>query len=546
MKPIWMNRPPSGGVARTTWMTRAMSTVCGLGAWAAAEAQPAGAAPAADTAAVAFVHATVVDVERGRLLEDHTVVVRGGRIAQVAAGNVAPPRVRVVDARGLYVTPGLWDMHAHAPGGPPGDAMARQIFLPLHLANGVTGVRHMFGTEGELRQRADVAARRLLGPRLVVGSPLVDGPRPMWGGSVAVTTAREAARVVDSLTGRGYDFVKAYQFLSHDAHAAVLAEARRRGASVAGHVPFAVSVADAADAGQRSIEHGSGVLLACSAQEEALRQALAAAAAAVDTSFAAHAALWARGETEPAASFDATRCARLAERLSRRGTYIVPTLVLHRAFASMGDSAWRASAENRARAAYLPPFFAQFWSATAGAQPGYAPAYARHRDAVRLLHEAGVPLLAGTDVMNPYVYPGFSLHDELALLQDAGLTPLEALRTATINPARYLGAADSMGTVAAGNVADLVLVDANPLDDVRNVARIRGVVAAGRYLDRPDLDSLLAGVRRASTPAAPAGVRGSGAAPGRTPERHGDPTSRAPAAAYRRTAARDSVGRRHP
>jgi imidazolonepropionase-like amidohydrolase len=488
--------------------SRALAGLLSLvSAQAPARAQPPPADSTSDAVTV-FVHATVVDVERGRLLTDRTVVVAGRRITRVAptASAAAPPSLpagaRVVDASGLYVIPGLWDMHVHAPGGPPGDAMARRLFFPLYLANGVTGVRHMFGTAAELRQRDDVARGRVLAPRMVVGSPLVDGPRPMWGGSVAVGTAADAARAVDSLTQRGYAFIKAYQFLPRDAYLGLLAAAKRRGVPVAGHVPLAVSVREAADAGQRSIEHASGLLLACSAREAALRPVLEAAAA-IDTGFAAHAALWARAETEPAASFDRAKCATLARRLARRGTYVVPSLVLHRALASMGDSAWRASAHNRARAPYLPPFFQQFWAGTAGAYPGYGAAYARHRDATAVLRQAGVPLLAGTDVMNPYVYPGFSLHDELALLQDAGLSPLEALRTATLNPARFFGATDTLGTVAPGKVADLVLLAADPLSDVRNAAQIRAVIANGRYLDRARIDALLEGVRRTATSPAP-------------------------------------------
>lgn len=165
-------------------------------------------ASALDSSTTAFAHVTVVDVERGRLLRNRTIVVAGRRIARVTSAAMAPPvGARVIDSRGLYVIPGTWDMHAHAPGGPPGDAMARQLFFPLHVANGVIGVRHMFGTEVELRQRDDVAVWRVLGPRLVVGSPLVDGARPMWGGSVAASTAAEAERAVDSLAGRAYAFM---------------------------------------------------------------------------------------------------------------------------------------------------------------------------------------------------------------------------------------------------------------------------------------------------------------------------------------------------
>ncbi|HEX7242350.1 MAG TPA: amidohydrolase family protein, partial [Longimicrobiaceae bacterium] len=213
---------------------------------------------------------------------------------------------------------------------------------------------------------------------------------------------------------------------------------------------------------------------------------------AVDTGFVAHAQLYTRNEVLPVSTFDAAKCERLYRRLARNRSWAVPTLVVHRAFASLGDSAFRADP----RLADMPAAYRMFWGFSRS-DPAYRAAYEQHLRTVGAMHRAGVPILAGTDVLNPYIFPGYSLHDELELLARAGLSPLDALRTATLNPARYLGRADSLGTVAAGKLADLVLLDADPLADVRNTRRIRAVVAGGRYLDRAALDRLVAEAREA-------------------------------------------------
>ncbi|HEX7238726.1 MAG TPA: hypothetical protein VF263_00560, partial [Longimicrobiaceae bacterium] len=261
-------------------MNRLALRVLGVVATLAPTLAAAQQAPADTAAPLVLAGVTVVDVERGRLLPDRDVVVRGSRIASVGPAGRArtPAGARTVDARGRYLIPGLWDMHVHS----GGDREARTVFFPLYLANGVTGVRHMFGNAAVLRQRADVASGAQPGPRLVVGSPIVDGPNPMWPGSVRISTAAEAARALDSISAGGYDFVKSYQFIPREAYFGLLAAARKRGFPVSGHVPFSAGAGEASDSGQKSLEHLVGVSLACSSREDSLRAVLAAAAAAVD------------------------------------------------------------------------------------------------------------------------------------------------------------------------------------------------------------------------------------------------------------------------
>lgn len=452
----------------------------------------------ADPPSVTFNHVAIIDTRTGRTLPDRTVVVRGDRIVSVdtARAQGTLPTGRVVEARGKYLMPGLWDMHVHS----TANWVERNGHLPLYVANGVLGVRNMWGWERELAQRADIAAGRLLGPRLVVASHILDGPIPMWPNSFAVASTAEARRLVDSVQWRGYDFVKVLSFLPRDVFFAILAEAKQRNIVVAGHVPFAVSADEASAAGLHSVEHLTGIALACSSAEDSIRVELVRAATSVDTGFAAHMRIFDRSENSPVATIDERKCSQLLARLAERQTWQVPTLTVMHAAARITDSAFR---QDR-RLGYVSPEIRQIWQGAvedARAGVGVVPdeTWQWYLTAVRWMHRAGVPLLAGSDVQNPYVFPGFSLHDELVLLVKAGLTPAEALHTATLNPAIFLGATDSLGTVEVGRLADLVLLDADPLIDIRNTTRIRAVVLRGRYLDRRALDSLLAGAAMAAT-----------------------------------------------
>ncbi len=436
-----------------------------------------------------FTHVTVIDTVRGTLNSDATVVVAGNRIIAVGrTGRVrVPENAQLVDATGKFLIPGLWDMHFHTP---VDDKQGREIFLPLALANGVTGVRNTFGSESILKLRAEISSGQLLGPRTIAGSPVVDGPMPMWQGSISVANAAAGRETVRSIKKSGYDFVKVYQFLPRDTYLAIADEARKQNIPFAGHVPFSLSAAEASDAGQKSFEHNFGLSLSCSAQEETLRPQLADAAARVDKSFAPHIELFIRNETEPLASYDRQKAAVLFKRLDANGTYVVPTLVLHRALAHGKDPAFA----NDARLKYMPGNIRQIFVWELGFFNSYGPVYEQMLSMTGEMHRAGVKVLAGTDTFNAYCFPGFSVHDELELFVKAGFTPLEALQTATLNPARYLNLSHSLGTIEKGKMADLVLLDANPLESISNIRKIAGVVVNGRYLPKETLQKMLAAV----------------------------------------------------
>jgi imidazolonepropionase-like amidohydrolase len=449
-------------------------------------------------------HVTLVDVEQGRLLPDRHVVVDGTRIIAVdSGGGESPAGARVVDGRGKYLIPGLWDMHVHAAHASYGRGLPANdsAFAPLFTANGVTGVRDMFGVARRAKLwKAHARNGTAPWPRLVVSQHILDGPQAVWPGSVRVSTAAAARRAVDSLARAGADFVKVYSFLPRDAFQAAIAQARRRGLPIAGHVPFVLSVEDASDAGMHSIEHMTGIPAACSTVTDSVHAAYLGALDDADVLATMSRVGTAFG---PAilSNPDAARCAALAERLKKNGTWLSPTLTVLRSTSHLDDTTLAADPRMR----YVPALYHRLWDrrndfrfrhVTADGWAVRRRMFARQLELVGEMARAGVSVLAGTDFGNPYIFAGFSLHDELALLVQAGLTPVEALRAATIGPARYLNATDSLGTIERGKLADLVLLDADPLADITNTTRIRAVVANGRYLDRAALDALLAGAER--------------------------------------------------
>ena len=461
-----------------------------------------------DPPTVALRHVTVVNVLDGSLRAEQTVLITANRIT--AVGPSAEIRVStnadVIDATGGFLIPGLWDMHVHSVANVALDMAVRSVaamdwHFPLFLAWGVTGVRNMNDGTGDLSLeltnsvKRRLAARELHGPRFLANGPSIDGDPPLGSNSAVVRTADEARAAVNKLVDSGADFIKVYENLSREAYFAIMDQARRRGIPVDGHVPFRVTPEEAADAGQRTFEHVLAMAAGCSTTAAAERERFArvlsplAGAPALEglaplTSFHHERALY--DSRDPAA------CGPTIAAYLRNGVADTPNVVAYRDVVNAKEML-----ADTSRMRLVPPVIRQNWQAMLGTdvyremQSVLQPLVPLYSANARLLHEAGVVLLAGTDVGIPALIPGLSLHEELELLVEAGLTPLEALRTATINPARVLGLADSLGSVEMGKLADLVLLDADPLVDIRNTQRIRAVVADGRVYRRGDLDRLL-------------------------------------------------------
>jgi imidazolonepropionase-like amidohydrolase len=435
-------------------------------------------------------HVTVIDVESGRARAEMSVIVEGRYMVAVGSGSKVkvPQQAQVIDATGKYLIPGLWDMHVHE--------WNKEIFFPLFIANGITGVRDMFSPLPPIKEwRAEIAAGTTIGPHIFAAGIFVDGPYPFCKPcTIAVSSADEGRKAVLKVKEMGADFVKVYSMLPRDAYFAIADEAKRQQMVFAGHVPEFVSAAEASDAGQKSFEHLMGILVSCSAKEKELRKEneakLRAEGIRQDTATLEQAAAL--------DSFDKKKAAALFARFVKNGTWMCPTLTVLQAVAFSGDADFR----NDPRIKYIPDFLKQqFWEDAYGWK-GHTPefnaqakrVFQKQLEVVGMMNRAGVRIIAGTDTANPYVFPGFSLHDELALFVQAGMTPAEALRTATINPAKYFAREKSLGTVAKGKIADLVLLDANPLTDINNTRKIAAVIRGGRYLPKETLQKMLAEV----------------------------------------------------
>jgi cytosine/adenosine deaminase-related metal-dependent hydrolase len=444
---------------------------------------------------IAITHVSVIDVAAGTTRADNTVLISGNRISYAgpAASATIPSGATVIDGRGKFLIPGLWDMHVH------GFVYVFSDFAgPLMIANGVTGARDMgWYVDTARRWRADIAAGREVGPRLVIGAR-IDGPVNKAGFVAHVVTEEDGVRAVDTLTRKKdgtprADFIKTYSWIPRAAYFGIVREAKKLGVPFAGHVPYSVSVVEASDAGQRSIEHEDDLSRACTSDDSLLRARFGDTANAT-----ANQLKLIRSQARIIRdTFDPVRCKAVIATLARNNTWVTPTLVVYQPYAHAFDSA----STHPEWAKYVPGIVQGGWvnraHAVAPADSGVVRSYFSF-DRTRDLKNAGVKLLAGTDMPQPFVFPGFSLHEELELLVRSGLTPLEALRTATYNPAEFLGTLDSLGTVTQGKVADLVLLDADPLADIRNTRRISAVIANGRLFDRANRAQLLRHVQAAN------------------------------------------------
>lgn len=442
---------------------------------------------------------TVIDATGAAARHDMTVVISGERIAALGkAGTIDIPKgARVVDARGKFLIPGLWDMHVHLAVPQANKAINKQVYLPLLIANGVTGVRDMYSVMETIDAwRKEIAAGTLLGPRIVATGHILDGPGTR--DYTVVRNAAEARQAVTAVKQEGSDFVKVYSVLPREGYLAIVDEAKRQHIPFAGHVPLTVSVAEASDAGQRSIEHMTGMVLAVSSREAELRRQFAPMSG-IDIIAARNA--FDRIELQAIDSFSAPKANQLFSRLARNDTWECPTLVVLRSMAFMQDPDFIQDS----RLKYMTSATRRRW--TPEGEPELRrqaeeiaadkTLYRKKLELVGAMQRAGVGILAGTDMTNPYVFPGFSLHDELELMVQAGLTPLQALQSATVNPARYFGKQQDLGSIGVGKLADLVLLGADPLLDIGNTRQIDAVVVAGKLIDKSQRDALLAAVEAA-------------------------------------------------
>ena len=432
---------------------------------------------------------SVIDGTGAPAKPHQSVIIRDGKIERIvdAALPYGGKLLGVdVNGSGKFLIPGLWDMHVHMVFGdwfPQG----QEIIPPLLVANGITGVRDMGGELEVLQQwRKEISGGTLIGPRIVMSGPMLDGPQPRFPSSVAIKTPEDGRRAVDDLKRRGADFIKLQSLIPRPAVFAIADEAKKLGITFVGHVPDSVRASEASNAGQKSFEHLIGIFEGSSPLEDQFIQG-------------------AKTEKQFLATYDPKRAAALFALLAKNQTWQCPTLVWERG----GNLIDQTDFAHDTRARYAPAYWKDVtWKRFTeqiehdfnSDDPGTRKQFVeKELDVVNAMHRAGVPFLAGTDTPpGVYIFPGFSLHEELQMFVAAGFTPMEALQTATLNPAKFFGMEDRLGTIETGKFADLVMLDANPLEDIRNTQKIRAVFVNGRYLPRAELDRMLAGAERAA------------------------------------------------
>lgn len=418
----------------------------------------------------AFVNVSVLPMTGDVVLESRTVIVTDGRIAEIGAVSttVVPDDAYVVDGTERYLMPGLAEMHGHVTG--TSTAELDRLF-GLFLANGVTTVRGMLGRPSHLELRRRLEEGDIIGPRLVTSGPSLNGR--------SVNGPQQAAEMVRSQHAAGYDFLKIHPGLTRAEFAAIADTARTLGMPFAGHVPSDVGIGLALESGIATIDHLDGYMEALIPRD---RDPTGGVGGFFGLMLAGIA--------------DQSRLADVVEQTVRAGTWIVPTETLFEHTANDVDAeiiaAWP-------EMKYVSRSTIDSWIEVRNAlqsEPGFSRrvadrAIALRRELILALHEAGAGLLLGSDSPQRFNVPGFSLHRELQLLVEAGLTPYEALKTGTVNPARFLAADGERGTVEVGRIADLILLDEHPFQDIRNARRVHGTMVRGRWLSRQTLDAML-------------------------------------------------------
>jgi imidazolonepropionase-like amidohydrolase len=441
--------------------------------------------------AVAFEGVSVVPMDTERVVSGQTVIVDGDRISWLGPESEAriASATQRIDGRGKYLMPGLADMHCHP---------YAQDDLLLLIAHGVTTIRNPQGMPRHVLWRQRIEAGELLGPTTFMSGPIVDGRPPRSNGNLSVVTREEAIAAVEYTKRGGYDFVKVYDQLTPEAYEWIVEAARERDLPVAGHIPFRVGLHGVLAAGQRSIEHLYGY-------PQALQPASRPAAKPRDLG-QLRTALF-----DMAQHAELDRVPELAEATRAAGTWNCATLVVRTRWCA-DKAALAALPELR----YLSPperadahYFFQHYPT----EPERFAVPEFNAAVLRGLHEAGAGVLVGTDAGIPGMVYGATAHEELRAFVNAGLSPFDALRAATVAPATFCGQAGEWGEVAVGARADLVLLDGNPLADIANTTRRSGVMVRGRWLPQSEIDDLLddlAERRQAPVPSVPQTTAASG------------------------------------
>lgn len=433
---------------------------------------------------------TIVDVRDGKLHSHQRIAITGNRITAIGSSKNARQYVgkQTIDAHGKYAIPGLWDMHVHFGGGEKLIEENKNL-LPLYVAHGITAVRDAAGdlSSSVFEWRDAVSKGELLGPRIFTSGPKIEGKDSIWPGDLEVADEQQLDAALDQLKTWNVDFIKITDnTLTTPLFLSAVRKSAQRGWKTSAHIPYSLTIDEASAAGLSSIEHIDYAFKAGSRREKELGEKIARDELSAKDAWQ----VWNQ-------DFDPKYALRTYKKLAQRGTAITPTLNGSQVVAWLDQN----DHKNDAYLKYIGPGLQDtyVWRVERAAKDSPAEIELRHlrfeknAGLLPLLQQSGMLILAGTDAgfLNSYNYPGIGLHQELQLFVKYGLTPLQTLQAATINGAKFLGKQDSYGTLMAGKAADIVLLDANPLADIRATQKINTVILQGHVYDRSQLDAML-------------------------------------------------------
>lgn len=431
----------------------------------------------------------IIDVMDGSIKSNASMVMEGPRILAIGKFKTQKkkfPDSRIINGENKYVIPGLWDMHIHLEGA---DLVPdNKALLPVFLAYGITTVRDCASDLGEqvLKWRNEINHDSLVGPTIFTAGKKLEGKNSIWKGDLEIATEEELTQMLNVLDKYKVDFIKITEnTLPGDLFLKSVQAAKARGYRVSGHVPYDLTISELVSAGFTSIEHAS-YMLRLGADEEEVKQGLVSGQLTK-----------AEAGQKYVRDFDQARAARVYEKLGQQGLFVCPTLIGSRQLSYL-------EVNNHQHDDFLKYLTLRYtanyaWridrmaNETVEQKNQRKDNYELVKKQLPYLQKAGIKIIAGSDAaaLNTYVYPAESLIDELMIFNEAGLTPLEILQAATVNGARYFGQFETRGSVAEGKIADLVLLDKNPLLDIRAVRNIFAVIKKGRYYNRATLDEML-------------------------------------------------------
>jgi imidazolonepropionase-like amidohydrolase len=420
----------------------------------------------------AITDVTVVDVEKGALIPNQTVLIMNDRVDKIGLQGEMPipSDAQVVNGHGLYLIPGLVDAHVHYFDAP--------ITGRVLIANGVLLVRDMgMPNEYILPLRDELNQGKILGPEMIATGYILDGDPPMIPQiSMGIKTPEEAKMAVRKQADAGVDMIKVYSILEKDVFLAILAEADVCGLKVVGHVPESIYIEDAAAAGLDSAEHWFGF-------EKIIARLLGEPVRLTFSGMSSQMHYFDHlDEVDPA------MLEKVYQNLRESGLTVVPTVVTFKNFPSQHTL----EAANILHGEYITSELFNIWRSQWSGQSNIPESiWQNWARMVAGMHRSGIPLMVGTDLMVPGIVPGYAVHDEMDIWQEAGIPPVEILRSATLIPANFMGLGDRLGSIREGKTASMILLRGNPLQDIRNAQQIEGVFLRGVYYDREALDRFL-------------------------------------------------------